>query len=140
MTRFTSFIFAAMLLAPLIALHAADLPGLNLHLSPAGNDANPGTASRPLATLAAAQRAARTAVGKKPVTVWLHAGTYHLPETVRFTAEDAGTAEAPVVYAGAPVNNPSSAAAPGFSWIGSRCATGFFRRRHPPDWRWINCS
>ena len=95
-----------MLLAPLAALHAADGPGLNLHLSPAGNDANPGTADKPLATLAAAQRAARAAVGKKPVTVWLHAGTYYLPETVRFTAEDSGTAEAPVVYAAAPGEQP----------------------------------
>ena len=79
------------------SLHAADGPGLNLHLSPAGNDANPGTAAQPLATLAAAQRAARAAAAKKPVTVWLHAGTYYLPETVRLTAEDSGTVEAPVV-------------------------------------------
>jgi len=56
--------------------------------------------------LAAAQRAARAAAGKKPVTVWLHAGTYYLPETVRFTAEDSGTAEAPVVYAAAPGEQP----------------------------------
>ena len=106
MTRFTSCIFVALLLAPLIALHAADGPGLNLHLSPAGNDANAGTAAQPLATLAAAQRAARAAAGKKPVTVWLHAGTYYLPETLRFTAEDSGTAEAPVVYAAAPGEQP----------------------------------
>lgn len=88
------------------SLHAADGPGLNLHLSPAGNDANPGTAAQPLATLAAAQRAARSAVAKKPVTVWVHAGTYYLPETVRFTAEDSGTAEARVVYATAPGEQP----------------------------------
>ena len=73
---------------------------------PPANDANPGTAAQPLATLAAAQRAARAAAGKKPVTVWLHAGTYYLPETVRFTAEDSGTAEAPVVYAAAPGEQP----------------------------------
>ena len=50
--------------------------------------------------------AARAAAGKKPVTVWVHAGTYYLPETVRFTAEDSGTAEAPVVYAAAPGEQP----------------------------------
>ncbi|MHB0959337.1 MAG: right-handed parallel beta-helix repeat-containing protein [Pirellulaceae bacterium] len=88
------------------ALHSADGPGLNLHLVPTGNDTHPGTADQPLATLAAAQRAARAAVGKKPVTVWLHAGTYYLPETLRFTAEDSGTAEAPVVYAAAPGEQP----------------------------------
>ena len=84
------------------SLHTADGPGLNRHLSPAGNDADPGTAAQPLATLAAAQRAAHAAAGKKPVTVWVHAGTYYLPETVRFTAEDSGAAEAPAVYTAAP--------------------------------------
>jgi len=73
-----------------------------LHLSPAGNDANSGTATKPMANLAAAQRAARAVAGKQPVTVLLHAGTYYLSETVRFTAEDSGTAKAPVVYAAAP--------------------------------------
>jgi hypothetical protein len=87
-------------------MHAADGPGLNLHLSPAGNDASPGTAAHPLATLASAQRAARAAAGKKPVTVWVHAGTYYLPETLRFTAEDSGTAEAPVLYVAVPGEQP----------------------------------
>jgi hypothetical protein len=85
---------------------AADGPGLNLQVSPAGNDANPGTAAHPLATLAAAQRVARAATGKKPVTVWVHANTYYLRERLRFTAEDSGTAEAPVVYAAAPGEQP----------------------------------
>ena len=40
------------------ALHAADGMDLSLHLSPAGNDTNPGTAAQPLATLVAAQRPA----------------------------------------------------------------------------------
>jgi len=110
---------AALSLPPLAVLHAADGPGLNLHLSPAGSDVNPGTAAQPLATLAAAQRAARSAVGKKPITVWVHAGTYYLPETVCFSAEDSGTTEAPVVYARRPVSNLSSVAAHGCSWIGS---------------------
>jgi hypothetical protein len=106
MPRLTSIIVAALLLAPRPALQAAGEPRFSLHISPAGNDANPGTAAQPLATLAAAQRAARSAVGKKPVTVWLHAGTFYLPETLRFTAEDSGTAEAPVVYAAVPGEQP----------------------------------
>ena len=36
------------------SLHAADGPGLNLHLSPAGNDANPGTAAQPREAMRAA--------------------------------------------------------------------------------------
>lgn len=131
MTRFTSFIFVAMLLAPLIVLHAADGPGLNLHLSPAGSDANAGTAAQPLATLAAAQRAARAAVGKKPVTVWVRAGTYYLPETVRFTAEDSGTAEAPIVYTAAPGAQPviSGGARLQLDWKPLR--DGIFQARTP---------
>jgi hypothetical protein len=102
----TYSIIAAILLAPLSSLHAAGVTGLEIHLSPSGDDANPGTADKPLATLAAAQRAARSAAAKKPVTVWLHGGIYYLPETLRFTAEDSGTAEAPVVYAAVPGGQP----------------------------------
>ena len=66
------------------------LSASELHVSPAGNDANPGTVENPLATLGAAQQLARATAGKAPVTVWLHKGVYYLPETVRFTVEDAG--------------------------------------------------
>jgi len=59
-----------------------------VHVSPGGDDANPGTRDRPLATLTAAQRAARQARGS---TVLLHAGAYYLPETLVLTAADAGT-------------------------------------------------
>ena len=59
-----------------------------VHVSPAGDDANPGTLERPLATVAAGQRAAR----KSPATtVLLHAGVYYLPETMVLTADDSGT-------------------------------------------------
>jgi len=61
-----------------------------LHVSPAGNDANPGTVEKPLATVEAAQRAARVTAGKAPVTVWLHKGIYYLPRPIVFTAEDSG--------------------------------------------------
>jgi len=36
--------------------------------------------------------------GREPVTVTFRAGTYFLPDTVRFEAEDSGAAGAPVVY------------------------------------------
>lgn len=88
------------------SLHTADVMGLSLHLSLAGNVANPDMAAQPLATLAAAQRAASAIAGKTPVTVWVHAGTYYLPLTVCFTAKDSGTAETPVVYAAGPGEQP----------------------------------
>ena len=77
-----------------------------IHVATTGDDANPGTAADPLATIAGAQLAARTLSGRGPVTVLLHGGIYYLPETVRFTAADSGTAEAPVFYAAAPGEQP----------------------------------
>lgn len=64
--------------------------GATIHVSPAGDDANPGTADRPLRTFVAAQRA-------KAAEVVFHAGTYYLPETIALTAADSGR-----VFASAP--------------------------------------
>ena len=63
-------------------------------LSPAGDDANPGTLQKPFATLQRAQQAAR----QKHGDVFLRGGTYYLPAPLVFTAEDSGTKDAPVVF------------------------------------------
>ena len=77
-----------------------------IHVSPTGDDSNPGTAARPLASVTAAQQMARPFAGHEPVTVWLHAGVYYLLEPIRFTAADSGTEKYPVVYAAAPGETP----------------------------------
>jgi len=59
-----------------------------IHVDPAGDDTNPGTAERPLQTFAAAQAAARKTGSQ---TLLFHGGTYYLPETIRITPEDSGT-------------------------------------------------
>lgn len=74
----------------IVACVAGWAQAADIHISPAGNDSNPGTAAQPLATVAGAQQAARKLAAKGPVTVWLHKGVYYLPETIRFTAEDSG--------------------------------------------------
>jgi len=79
---------------------------IEYHVSPAGDDANSGAADRPLATIDAARRTARSHAGRQPMNVLLHAGIYYLPETLKFTAEDSGTAQAPIVYAAAPGEQP----------------------------------
>ena len=79
-------LLAALLLTPLVAMQAAEI-----HVAPSGNDANSGSESKPLATLAAAQRAARGLVARERVTVILHRGTYYLPETLMFSSDDSGT-------------------------------------------------
>ncbi len=63
-------------------------------VSPSGNDASPGTLDKPFATLQHAQQAAR----HKRDDVFLRGGTYYLPETLVFTAEDSGTKDSPVVF------------------------------------------
>ena len=64
------------------------------YLAPDGDDSSPGTLEKPFATLPRAQAALR----QKPGAVFLRGGTYYLPETLRFTAQDSGTPAAPVVF------------------------------------------
>jgi len=78
-----------------------------IHLSPGGDDANPGTAVKPLASLAAAQQVARKIAGREAVTVLLHSGVYYLPDTLKFTSADSGTKKFPVIYAAAPDEKPA---------------------------------
>ena len=73
---------------------------LDLYVSPAGHDANPGTKDRPFATITHARDAVRQIKKtlKEPVTVYIHGGTYYLNEPLVFTAEDSGSKQAPVIY------------------------------------------
>src|SRR5690242_7673780 len=77
--------------------------GLELFVSPDGDDAAPGTAAQPLATLIAAQIGARRAVrrGAGPITVTVRAGTYYLKEPLTFGPDDASP-DSPVIYTAAP--------------------------------------
>jgi hypothetical protein len=63
-------------------------------VSPAGDDANPGTLNNPFATLQRAQQAAR----EKPRNICLRGGTYYLPATLVLTSEDSGTKDASVAF------------------------------------------
>lgn len=74
-----------------------------LWLSPLGDDANPGTKTAPVVTLARAAelvRASRVARPEEPVTVWIGAGTFPLLQGYKFGEADSGTAAAPVVWRG----------------------------------------
>lgn len=77
----------------------------NFYLAPTGNDANPGTESKPFATLERARDAIRALKQagplKEPVTVRLLGGTYPLAREVRFGPEDSGTAACPITYTAA---------------------------------------
>jgi len=75
--------------------------GVQLYVSPAGNDADAGTFDKPLQTLEGARKAVqalRAANSGKKVTVYFKDGVYPLEQAVRLTAEDSGSEQAPVVY------------------------------------------
>jgi parallel beta-helix repeat protein len=80
---------------------------LEIHVSPDGRDAWPGTAAQPVATLDRARdiiRALKTGKGLPPggVRVLLAAGHYHLSRSFDLGPLDSGTAQSPIVYAAAP--------------------------------------
>ena len=100
------------------AEHRAKLPTLParaavLHVAPEGKPGGDGAAARPLTSLTAARDAIRAMKkargGKLPpggVRVMVRGGVYPVTETFALTAEDSGTAEAPIVYQAAAGQSP----------------------------------
>ncbi len=89
-------------------VQAADT-ALEIHAAPNGNDANPGTATRPLATIEAARLHARKLarqISEGQVRVVIHGGTYRIEEPIVFTAEDGGTETVSITYAAASGQRP----------------------------------
>jgi hypothetical protein len=68
-----------------------------IHVSPTGNDSQPGTETQPLATLKAAQKLVRQFKGEA-VTVYLHTGIHRLDSPLVFTLDDSRTRDTPVVW------------------------------------------
>lgn len=96
-------ILAGVLSIPCAAAAQDAAPGTELHVAPGGKDTNPGTEAQPYATLERARdeiRAIKKAKGQPAggVTVTLHGGLYQLARTLELTAEDSGTATAPITY------------------------------------------
>ena len=59
-----------------------------IYVSPSGNDKNPGTKEKPVASFSRAQALAREFSKKESVEVIVGNGTYYLPQTLVFTPED----------------------------------------------------
>ena len=74
--------------------------GNAIYVAPYGNDKNPGTKDRPLATLQGAVDAVRVSKNTdNPVTeVIFRGGDYYRTDNVEMTAADSGTSEKPIVY------------------------------------------
>lgn len=85
--------------------------GFELFVAPTGNDANPGTADAPLASLEGARdriRQLKKSGGLPPggVTVWVRGGIYPVRQTLELTEEDSGSAESPIVFRAAEKETP----------------------------------
>lgn len=75
---------------------------MDLYIALSGNDSNPGTETKPFASICAAQekiKKLRESGLQEAVTVHIAAGEYSVG-TILFSAEDSGTAEYPIVYRG----------------------------------------
>ncbi|NLY01297.1 MAG: right-handed parallel beta-helix repeat-containing protein [Rhodopirellula sp.] len=84
-----------------LASHAA--AATTLYVAADGNDANPGTADRPFATLERArdeirQRKAAVGLAEDGFTVELRGGTYQRSQPLQLTAKDSGTPSTPIIY------------------------------------------
>ena len=84
----------------MLACHG--LPAAEFHVSPAGNDANPGTQAQPFATLERARDEVRKLKQAgplaQPVTVFVRGGTYRIGASLTLGTQDSGTEAAPVVW------------------------------------------
>jgi hypothetical protein len=102
--NFHSLILSAWLILPATAAE--------FWVAPDGNDANPGTAGQPFASIAAAQRQARElrrlskADTNEPVRILLGGGVYHLDSPLFFRPEDSGTEASPTLIEAAPNEQP----------------------------------
>ncbi len=85
-----------------LALASQAACATDFYVATDGKDTNPGTASAPFATPEGARDAVRALKKAGPltqgVTVWLGGGVYTRGKTFQLTAEDGGTAAAPMVY------------------------------------------
>ena len=84
----------ARLMAATMIFAGSQLFAQPYYAAPDGKDANPGTLDKPFASLQRAQQAVR----EKQGDVFLRGGTFYLPETLVFTAQDSGTKDAPVIF------------------------------------------
>ena len=78
----------------------ANAQTVTLHVSPQGDDKNPGSVERPVRTLTRAQALVRAANAKADVTVEVAAGAYRLDKPLVFTAADGGQAGKRVTWRG----------------------------------------
>lgn len=94
--------------APICAPADEQPSSTQFFVSPAGNDANPGTQKKPFASLTRARDAVRQVIAsglRGDVSVLLHQGIYELPEPLVFGPEDSGSERFGITYLAQPGEN-----------------------------------
>ena len=92
----------------LVPVARAAAPYREFYVAPAGADTNPGTQSRPFATLQRARDAARAVAGQMngDILINLRGGRYPLDKTVEFTQADSGRNGHQILYKAAAGQKP----------------------------------
>jgi len=88
-----------------LAQPVSDLYGAGFHVSPDGDDTNPGTMSSPFRSIARAQQAVRERIARKPkanIEVQIRRGVYQLAGPLALGQADSGSEQFRVTYAAAP--------------------------------------
>ena len=88
----------------LCLLAASAMAAVEVHVSPDGDDSNPGSKTKPFATLEKARdrirkaRSSRNTLPQGGVIIWVHGGVYMRNESFVLSEQDSGTKTAPIVY------------------------------------------
>jgi hypothetical protein len=110
--RRAEVLVASLLAWPLLAFAAfipenqQDTPTITFNVSPRGDDAGDGTATRPFKSLTRVQQAVRTVNTKANVIVVLGDGIYRLTEPLQFRAADGGQGGTAVTWQADPGASP----------------------------------
>jgi hypothetical protein len=92
--------------APAAEAATPPAPTASVVVAPGGNDGNPATADRPVATLARAQQIARALSARENVVVDLAGGTYQLTTPLTLTSADSGRNGHTITWQGVPGQHP----------------------------------
>ena len=87
----------------LLALLAQPALALDIHVNPTGDDKNPGSNEKPIASLHKAQELLRSSDkrGKEPISIVLSKGIHYLGKPLILEAADSGSKDAPVTFTAA---------------------------------------
>jgi hypothetical protein len=86
----------------MVLMLVVDARANTVFVSPLGEDTNPGTKQKPVASLERARDTLRAMPKNRPRKIILRGGTYRVSRTLTLGLDDSGTDQAPVVWEAAP--------------------------------------